>query len=195
MLAASASLGGWLGCTLYASSVPEAAAETQGMPCMYTFCRIAAGLDAYKIRQTAGCLVCTFFAGGGLFFGVCLVYALFENKEKKREKKREKRGCFMYAHYGGKEYRLVYALYAGSRRREGKAAGLGMHIMTVRRGMKKGAHIKYAPKNMYLKKYAARVFMHLMFSPFLNSLCKCPHLVIRQPGISGNRRERKPTLL
>lgn len=31
--------GGWLGCTLFACSVPEAVGETRGLPSMYTFCR------------------------------------------------------------------------------------------------------------------------------------------------------------
>lgn len=77
----------------------------------------------------------------------------------------------MYAHYGRKACRLVYALFGAKSearrlaipaagrsgcpgsvcilcRQQAAGAGLGMHIMTARRGMKKGAHIKYAPEKV-----------------------------------------------
>lgn len=44
-----------------------------------TFCRIVSALYAYEIRQNAGFLVCTLFAGKASFSGVSLVYALFHN--------------------------------------------------------------------------------------------------------------------
>ena len=37
--------------------------------------------------------------------------------------------------------------------------------------------------------------MQLAFSPRQNSRCKLSHLVIRQPGITGNGRERQTALL
>lgn len=65
-------------------------------------------LYAYEIRQNAGCLVCTLFAGCGSVPGVRLVYALFLffcllprcpasvctflRKKKKHKKEMEKRG-------------------------------------------------------------------------------------------------------
>lgn len=53
---------------------------------------------------------------------------------------------WLYQPAGGAGVRVVCILFAGSRRREVSGAGLGMHFITARRGMKKGAHIKYAPE-------------------------------------------------
>lgn len=80
-------------------------------------------------------------------------------------------------------------------------AGLGMHFMLERRGMKKGCTHKVCTlKYMAGKKYAAEkictsYFMQLVFSTLQNSRCKRPHLVICQTGITGNGRERQPALL
>ena len=84
-------------------------------------------LYAYEIRQNAGCLVYALFAGCdsvpgvrlvyALFLfpacchGVRLVYELFGGIRNKYKKNAEKKGRFMYAHYGRKACRLVYALY------------------------------------------------------------------------------------
>lgn len=92
-----------------------------------TFSQSAAALYAYFLQTKRGCLVYALFARCGCLCGVRLVYALFLfpcllprcpasvciflRKKKKYVKKKGKRGRFMYAHYGRKEFRLVYALY------------------------------------------------------------------------------------
>lgn len=64
--------GGSLVCILFAGRTAG------GCPAsVCTFCRIAAGMDAYFLQTKRGRLVCTLFACCRSGFGVCLVYALF----------------------------------------------------------------------------------------------------------------------
>ena len=51
------------------------------------------------------------------------------------------------------------------------------------------------PEICTAEKVCSSYFMQLAFSPRQNSRCKLSHLVIRQPGITGNGRERQTALL
>lgn len=92
---------------------------------------------------------------------------------------------------GGAGVRVVCTLFAGSRRR----GWLGCTLYGGAPGYRKRCTHKVCTLKDEGEKVCSSYFMHLAFSPSQNSRCKRPHLVICQPGIAGNGRERQPALL